>query len=143
MTMARAFLAALLLMPLAGCAQQTGPTVTLKDTTYSVEIADDDAERQRGMMFRRELAADHGMLFLFPTSAPQAFWMRNCYIALDILYFDADGKFINGHYNVPPCNSNQCPSYASEKPARYVLELGGNIARELKLVPGDVLTLPR
>lgn len=142
MRLATALSFALTLLPLAGCAQ-SGPEVTLKGQTYSVEIADDDAERTRGLMFRRELPAGNGMLFVFQSAEPQAFWMHNCYIPLDILYFDANAKFVNGHYNVPPCNSNQCPNYPSTGAARYVLELGGNVGRALALKPGDPLTLPR
>ena len=138
---ARFVIAALALAPLAGCAQE--PTVELKGQRYTVEIADSQEEQTLGRMFRRELDSGHGMLFTYDEAQPQSFWMKNCYIALDILYFDRDGKFINGHYNVPPCRSSQCPTYPSRRPARYVLELGGNVAKPLALEPGDALTLPR
>lgn len=116
--------------------------VNLKGHEYSVELADDAAERARGLMFRRELPKNKGMLFVFDQEEPQQFWMRHCYIALDILYFDAQKKFINGHFNVPPCQSAQCPTYPSTRPAKYVLELGGYVARELALGEGDLIELP-
>jgi hypothetical protein len=132
-----------LCLPLAGCAADPVTlSVELKGKRYSVEIADDAEEQTRGLMFRRELAPDHGMLFVFDAEYPQAFWMRNCYIALDILYFDGQGRFVNGHYSVPPCNAAQCPNYESRRPARYVLELGAGVGRALDLRQGDVLTLP-
>lgn len=138
-----ALLATLLLAPLAGCAGTPDlPVVELKGQRYHVEIADDFAEQSQGLMFRRELAADHGMLFVYPQAQPQAFWMHNCEISLDILFFDNQARFINGHYGVPPCRSSQCPQYASERPARYVLEVGGGVARALDLKPGDPLVLP-
>ena len=68
--------------------------------------------------------------------------MRNCYIPLDILYFDGEGRFINGHYGVPPCRSANCPTYPSSRPARYVLELASGVGKSLDLQAGDALRLP-
>jgi uncharacterized membrane protein (UPF0127 family) len=136
-------LAVLLVLPLAGCAGEAAlPEVGLKGERFKVEIADSLEEQARGLMFRRELARDHGMLFVYAQAQPQAFWMRNCEIALDILYFDGQGRFINGHYGAPPCRTAQCPSYESKRPARYVLEVGAGIARALDLKEGDPLELP-
>ncbi len=132
------------LLSLAGCSRAAdGPTVELKGRTYTVEIADELHEQARGLMFRRELAPDHGMLFVYEAAERQAYWMRNCHIPLDIMYFDAAGRFINAHYNAPPCNAAQCPSYPSSAPAKYVLELGGGVGKALGIEPGDALTLPR
>lgn len=128
---------------LAGCpGADNAPTVTLNGQSFTVEIADEPAEQERGMMFRRELAADRGMLFVFPEAQMQAFWMRNCLIPLDILYFDADRRFVNGHFNAAPCNADNCPTYPSLRPARYVLELAGGVGRDLNLRPGDAISLP-
>jgi hypothetical protein len=138
--LARAVLGALLL---SGCASALEPVVVLRDQRYTVEIADQPEEQIRGLMFRRELAPDRGMLFTYDRAQPQSFWMHNCYIPLDILYFDEHARFINGHYNVPPCNGDRCPTYAAQAPARYVLELGGGVGQALGLAPGDELTLPR
>ncbi len=127
---------------LAACSMAAdGPAVELKGRRFAVEIADEPDEQIRGMMFRRELATDRGMLFTYLQAAPQAYWMKNCYIPLDILYFDGQARFINGHYDTPPCQSAQCPSYPSERPARYVLELVGGVAKAMGLAPGDTLTL--
>ena len=128
-------------LALTSCAAAE-PSVELKGHRFTVEIADDLEEQQRGMMFRRELAEDRGMLFVYDFAQPLAYWMRNCYIPLDILYFDADGRFINGHFGVPPCRTAQCPNYASSRPARYVLELASGVGRSLDLSEGDSLTLP-
>ena len=125
-----------------GCAAGE-PVVRLKGQSYTVEVADDMAEQARGLMFRREMAPDRGMLFVYPRAEPQAFWMKNCYIPLDILFFDDGARFINGHYGVPVCSADPCPSYAAEKPARYVLELNANVGKALGLEPGDVLSIPK
>ena len=65
----------LLLLTLAGCASG-GSWVELGGHRYSVEVADNDEERARGLMFRDQLAADHGMLFIHETEEPQSYWMR-------------------------------------------------------------------
>jgi uncharacterized membrane protein (UPF0127 family) len=128
---------------LAGCPGGNAlPTVEIKGQRYTVEIADTPERQERGLMFRREMPRDHGMLFIFPEARWQSFWMRNCLIPLDILYFDAEGRFVSAHYNAPPCNAEYCPTYPSEGPAKYVLELNGGVGRDLNLVPGDRLTLP-
>ena len=59
-----------------------GPTVSLKHNKYifSVEVADDDEERAKGLMYRQKLAKNQGMLFIFPKEEPQTFWMKNTFI---------------------------------------------------------------
>lgn len=131
----------LALQPLAGCAADE-PTVQLKGAQYAVEIADSLEEQAQGLMFRREMAPDRGMLFVYDRAEQQAFWMKNCYIPLDILFFDADAKLLNAHYNVPVCRGESCPTYPSRGPTRYVLELNAGVGKALGLAAGDVLTLP-
>ena len=137
MRLAASFLATSLL--LAGCASAR-PWVELGGQRYSVEIADDDAERARGLMFRDSMEADHGMLFIHDREEPQAYWMKNTRIPLDILYFDNQRKLVTQQRDVPPCSlGDQCPPYPSEAPARYVLELNAGEAARLKLEPGAEL----
>lgn len=117
-----------------------GEWVELGGQRYAVEIADDDAERARGLMFRDALAADHGMLFIHDEQAPQAYWMKNTRIALDILYFDDARKLVSQQRDVPPCSAgDRCPSYPSDAPARYVLELNAGNAERLGLANGAQL----
>lgn len=128
-------------LPMAGCASQAAPWVELNGRRFVVEIADDDEERARGLMFRDAMPADHGMLFVFPRAEPQAFWMRNTRIPLDIMYFDARRRLVSVAAGVPPCTTPQCPSYPSEGPAQYTLELNAGKARELGVKRGDELHL--
>jgi uncharacterized protein len=123
----------------------SAPFVELKGQRFSVEIAENDASRARGMMFRDSLAPNAGMLFIFDDEAPRSFWMHNCKIALDILYFDAQFKMVGSALSVPPCNlpPEQCPSYASGAPAKYVLELNAGRTQELGAGIGDVLRFER
>ncbi|WP_202845361.1 DUF192 domain-containing protein [Luteimonas saliphila] len=129
--------ALLLLASAAGCASADGPWVELGGKRYVVEVADDDAERARGLMFRDALAQGHGMLFIHDREEPQAYWMKNTRIALDILYFDDELKLVSQQRDVPPCSAgNACPSYPSGAPARYVLELNAGEAARLQLQEG-------
>ena len=126
---------------LSGCATGQDEWVELGGRRYSVEIADDDAERARGLMFRDEMAIDHGMLFIHDAEEPQSYWMKNTRIPLDILYFDNQRKLVSQQRDVPPCAlGDGCPPYPSAAPARYVLELNAGEAARLKLESGAELT---
>ncbi len=124
-----------------GCATAgDGSWVELKGKRFIVEVADDDAERARGLMFRDELPEGHGMVFVHEAEAPQAYWMKNTKIPLDILYFDQQRKLVSVQQGVPPCSAgDRCPPFASEGPAQYVLELNAGVAATLDVKPGDPL----
>jgi uncharacterized membrane protein (UPF0127 family) len=135
------FLAAALLIG-TGCARAAGNWVELGGQRYAVEVADDDAERARGLMFRDALPEDAGMLFIHERTEPQAYWMKNTRIALDILYFDDGLRLVSQQRNVPPCSAgDRCPPYPSGVPARYVLELNAGEAEKLQLEDGARLRL--
>ena len=139
--MRRIALLPLLACAMSGCAGASQPWVELAGQRFTVELADDDAERARGLMFRDAMAEDRGMLFVHDTQEPQAYWMKNTRIALDILYFDNDRKLVAQQRDVPPCSlGDECPSYPSNAPARYVLELNAGQAEKLKLQDGATLT---
>jgi uncharacterized membrane protein (UPF0127 family) len=130
-------------LALSGCASGAGAEswVELNGQRYSVEIADDDAERARGLMFRDELAQGRGMLFIHERQEPLAYWMKNTKIPLDILYFDSARKLVSQQRDVPPCSlGDRCPPYPSDAPARYVLELNAGEAARIGLENGAELT---
>ena len=136
----RAVCAAGMLLVCAGCASGGERWVELNGERYTVEISDDDAERARGLMFRDHLDAQRGMLFIHEREEPQAYWMKNTRIPLDILYFDSQRRLVKQQRDVPPCSAGDaCPSYPSGAPARYVLELNAGQAAKLKLQDGAVL----
>lgn len=127
---------------LSACASTPSPWVELGGQRYVIEIADDDAERARGLMYRDAMEADRGMLFIHDNQEPQAYWMKNTKIALDILYFDNSRKLVSQQRDVPPCSlGDACPSYPSNAPARYVLELNAGEAARLKLEDGAQMTV--
>lgn len=99
-----------------------------------VEVVATPALRQRGLMFREELAPGHGMLFVFPTSAPLSFWMRNTLIALDILFIEEGGRIVRIHQNTTPHSEARLPSDA---PARFVLEVPGGWTALVGIREGD------
>lgn len=114
---------------------------TVGPATFRVEMAQTPQERARGLMFRRELPRDRGMLFVQPIG-PAVFWMKNTYIPLDLLYFDAEGRLSQIEADVPPCATPNCPMYPSAAPAvRYILEINAGEAARRGIRPGDRLEL--
>ena len=103
--------------------------------TITIEVADDAAERANGLMFREELPADHGMLFLYPQEQILSFWMKNTFIPLDILFFDADGVFVSST-TMQPCTGDPCKSYLSATPAQYALEVPAGFTQKYAVGKG-------
>ncbi|MGH8032578.1 MAG: DUF192 domain-containing protein [Luteimonas sp.] len=129
------FLLALLTLSNSACA--SGDWVEVGGQRYKVEIADDDAERARGLMFRDAMGDGEGMLFIHDAEGPQAYWMKNTRIPLDILYFDNARRLVTQQRDVPPCSAgDRCPPYPSRAAARYVLELNAGQANRLGLKDG-------
>ncbi|MBY0565175.1 MAG: DUF192 domain-containing protein [Hyphomonadaceae bacterium] len=101
---------------------------------FTVEIADDDRERARGLMFRQALADDRGMLFHFQEPEYASFWMRNTVISLDIIFIGVDGRILNIAERTTPYSEEGIPSVGL---TRGVLEIRGGRAAELGISPGD------
>ena len=134
----RILLSIALLLALAAC-QANEPWVEVHGKRFYVEIADDDATRTRGLMFRDEMADNRGMFFIFRREEPRSFWMRNTRIPLDIIYLDRNLQVVSIVHNARPCRTRQCPSYPSRGPSMYVLEFNAGLAEELGLERGDVI----
>ena len=101
---------------------------------FTVEIADDEAERNRGLMFRQSLADDRGMLFHFQEPEHASFWMRNTHISLDIIFIGVDGRILNIAERTTPYSEQGIPASGL---TRGVLEIRGGRARELGIRAGD------
>lgn len=139
----RSLLASLLLACaalLASACASGGQWVELGGQRYVVEIAATDADRAQGLMFRDRLEDGQGMLFIHDREAPQAYWMKNTRIPLDILYFSRDRRLVSQQRDVPPCSAgNACPPYPSSGPALYVLEVNAGEAARLGLEDGALM----
>src|SRR5690606_16225718 len=97
------------------------PTASLKvgAVEAQVEVASTPPQRNRGLMFRESLPADHGMLFVFDEDNTQCFWMRNTPLPLSIAFIDSKGRIINIRDMHPHDETNHCPT----RPMRYALEM--------------------
>ena len=135
------FLLCVLIFAACTACASGGPSVELGGKSFAVEIADTREKQALGLMFRDEMPANEGMLFIFPNEAPRSFWMKNTRIALDIMYFDKDLKLVSISADAQPCKVSRCPSYPSIAPAKYVLELNAGIASDLGVGLGDRLTV--
>lgn len=106
---------------------------------FSVELANNDEERARGLMFRRELPEDHGMLFDFASDSQVGMWMRNTYIPLDMIFIRADGRIHRIAENTQPLSERVI---SSGGPVRAVLEVAGGTAKKLGIAAGDLVGHP-
>ncbi len=126
-------------------------TVVFPDATVvRVEVADTPAVRQRGLMFRKGLAPNEGMLFVFDEPGSYPFWMQNCLFAIDIIWLDPEARVVWIAHSVPPCRlpgceppcpSFDCPTYPHEGQALYVVEVAAGFARQHGLKVGDRLKI--
>jgi uncharacterized protein len=101
---------------------------------FAVELATNDAERARGLMFRKELPEGQGMLFDFEREQPVSFWMHNTYISLDMIFIRGDGRILSIAENTEPRSDRLVPSGG---PVRAVLEVIAGTAVKLGIAPGD------
>ena len=107
---------------------------------FDAELAETPEQRARGLMFRRALAPDAGMLFLFPPGERPTMWMVNTWLPLDMLFVAADGRIVDIFPNTVPRSRL---TISTPHPASMVLELGGGTARRLGIATGDRLSWRR
>jgi uncharacterized protein len=101
---------------------------------FSVEVMRTDAERERGLMFRRYLPNDRGMLFNFDVEQPVMMWMKNTFLPLDMIFMDRSGKVVSIAANTEPLSEHIIPSV---EPAYAVLEVNAGTAARIGLKVGD------
>lgn len=122
-------------MLLLGCTTQN-QKIKINNADFNIEVADNPAERAKGLMFRKELKEDSGMLFIFSDSKKYSFWMKNTFIPLDIIWIDESLKVVYVFENAQPCREI-CNSINPDKDAKYVLEINAGLAKEYNFKVGD------
>lgn len=144
-------LAAAIALPLAACRHEYQPlqpreskhTLQIGGKEITVEVADKQASRERGLMFRTELPADHGMLFAYAEPKILSFWMRNTSIPLSIAFIeelpDQKGRIVNIEEMAPFV---EYPSHSSHRPVRLALEMNAKWFERHGVKAGDVFDLP-
>jgi uncharacterized membrane protein (UPF0127 family) len=115
------------------------PTVVVsspsgRSSRVKVELARTPAEQERGLMFREKLGADEGMLFIFPSAADHAFWMKNTLIPLDMIFIDDAGAVVGVVANAEPLSLSP---RSVGVPSRYVLEVNGGWSAAHGVANGD------
>jgi uncharacterized membrane protein (UPF0127 family) len=124
-----------------GCQKETSgpPQVVLqgangKEIFVKVEIASQPQERERGLMFRKELAENAGMLFVYQAEAPLSFWMKNTYLPLDMIFINDSMRIVGVVENATPLTLEP---RSVDTPARYVLEVNGFFMRRHGILQGS------
>ncbi len=128
--------------PLAACSQRPAVVIhgSRETVTVNIEIADTPDKRASGLMYRRDLAPDAGMLFLFRTAAPQKFWMKNTVLPLDMIFIGANRKIVGIVADTRPFSTNPL---GPDEPSQYVLEVNAGFAAKHGLAVGDQVELLR
>jgi uncharacterized membrane protein (UPF0127 family) len=113
---------------------------------FSVELAKTDAERERGLMYRTQLAKNAGMLFIFDKEDIYPFWMKNTLIPLDMIWIKENpsagsGQVVFISQNTMPCKSLICLAVMPTAKAKYVLEINAGLVEEIGLKLGDELKI--
>ena len=99
-----------------------------------IQIANTEFDRELGLMFRKSMKENQGMLFIFPVDTIQTFWMRNTYIPLDMVFINSQKTIVSISKNTKVLSDQ---TYASKGPAQYVLEVNAGYCDKFNINPGD------
>lgn len=124
-------------LPITGTA-----TVLASGKVFQLEVTETEEQRQMGLMYRESLPDDRGMLFEFDPPMPVQFWMKNCRMSLDMIFLRA-GEIKAIAHNVPPCESDPCPTYGTPAEIDQVIEIRGGLAKEIGLKEGDKIKVTK
>ncbi|HSF57230.1 MAG TPA: DUF192 domain-containing protein [Candidatus Binatia bacterium] len=136
----RSFLVLAVLLWAAACQAQPRVIIQTKENrelTFQVEVADTPAKRELGLQYRRDLAADRGMIFLFPSESHHSFWMKNTPIPLDMIFISSDRKIVGIVEQAVPFSTD---SRSIPAASRFVLEINGGLARRHGIQVGDSIS---
>ncbi len=114
----------------------TGDVITM----ITIQIADNDQQRAEGLMWRKYMPENRGMLFIFDDQEILTFWMKNTYIPLDMIFADKSGRIVSIHRNATPLNET---SISSIEPAEYVVEVNAGFCSRYGIKAGDKIEFER
>lgn len=114
--------------------------VKVGDQLIGLEVAKTEQQQAMGLMYRKQLEDNRGMLFSFSPPRPVGFWMKNCLINLDMVFL-RNGQVVAIANNAPPCQKEPCPVYGPSVSVDQVIELRGGRAKELGIKQGDRLVV--
>lgn len=124
--------------------QKEGELYLIKDLDtikkISIEFAETEYEQQTGLMYRKSLEENQGMLFIYPSEAMRSFYMKNTYIPLDIIFYSKDSAVVSFQENAKPLDDTSLPS---EAPAQFILELNAGKAKQWNIEVGDKMTFKK
>lgn len=122
---------------------QSQPTLVIHsasgDHGLKVEVVSKPVAMQMGLMYRKHLAKDRGMLFIFQQEESQSFWMKNTFIPLDMIFISAGFRIVD-ITTMQPCTTDPCPDYTSRQPAQYCLEVNAGYCRSHNIAVGDKIS---
>jgi hypothetical protein len=126
-----------ILFGVAACQAEPRVTIATRDGRqigFAVEIADTPSKRALGLQYRRDLAPDRGMIFLFPVESIQSFWMKNTPLPLDMIFINRDLKIVGIVERTVPFSLD---SRSVNAPSQFVLEINGGLAKRHGINAGD------
>jgi hypothetical protein len=133
-------LAFVLIIPACAQGQQTLVIHSASgDHRLHVEVVSKPVDMQMGLMYRKHLAEDSGMLFVFQQEEPQSFWMKNTFIPLDMIFISAGLRIVD-ITTMQPCTADPCPDYTSRQPALYCLEVNAGYCRNHNIAIGNKIS---
>jgi uncharacterized membrane protein (UPF0127 family) len=121
-----------------GCAKNTHKKVCIKNACISAEIADTEGKRTRGLMFRKGLGGDAGMLFVYEKNVRPSFWMKNMRFPLDIIWIDKDHRIVDVVSDVQPC-TDDCALLVSDREVQFILEVESGFVRRHNIKLGELV----
>jgi len=107
-----------------------------REAVFQVEVADTPTKRELGLQYRKDLAADRGMIFLFPAPSVQSFWMKNTPLPLDMIFIGSDRKIVGIVEQTVPFSLD---SRSVGRPSQFVLEINGGLAKRHGIKAGDAV----
>ncbi|HQY89315.1 MAG TPA: DUF192 domain-containing protein, partial [Tepidisphaeraceae bacterium] len=113
--------------------------VKIHGETFTLEVADEEHEKAQGLMYRKSMPAQHGMIFVWQSAEPRGFWMKDTELTLDLVFLNSAAQVVAIQTGRPFDKTN----IASSSPARFVIEFNHGTANRIGLKLGDVIDLPK